>query len=746
MKSGTVTTKNLSELKEWYLGLSFEAAKALCEKYAEPFGRTSHQTPEKNALSKAFSLQYYDNYTVNERWEERKKEILKAYSKFFSYAKEFEQPIRVGYWDDNFAYLYVGNKEEGIVIPEPEKYLDFTPDKDYSDMTPAEVRALYGGIQGEQKFLATAKESLLSPKQAQAQLETHQTEIEQTKEMLEQVRRAETEELAVLKEEIRKKEYELQQKKEALTAQLNEKLEQLENTKEQLEGQIFLLESQIYSIRCFAGEVIQFTQIRSGKKAPDTEPIVIHQKLRFLDEDLARLTSLYQIDWGEIELFEEFLKYSPLALDTFAPNDRCVVLVRLSKTGTILRRRDDVTWANLLESVEYYHGKTVGIIIRNGENLYLGWTDEDHIDISDDLIISQTITTIEPAEEPKFHFESDRKNWIKKQRQERKRLLEGIVSRTFVYNILEGVVEHSSILPLPKGVTLAKQSEYVQYAVADKWLADNRFGSFTKIMEKVNAQIQRGDKILTTQYLVPEYDRGFGSRSYYGQRPYENPRGRGEKNRTHDCSVENCKIYSVNLVEYDDPVSITRFRTRYEPSPNAQNPQPYWRERVISTESYERNFQNQETNEVLEVYDHRERHVFVSVPKTLWWKGTDSRANFELYEGEYLNLTFLNTVWLEWVITNKSLGDWNIGGKPVIYAHGIRYLKVAMDHVREREEEEKKLIEALDPNVTADPDWPVKLSEWKLEHQVHKITEYQAKRFVKAINKSVIPTAKTGSL
>ena len=35
--------------------------------------------------------------------------------------------------------------------------------------------------------------------------------------------------------------------------------------------------------------------IRKGKNAPNTEPIVIYQKLRFLDEDLGRIASLYEL-------------------------------------------------------------------------------------------------------------------------------------------------------------------------------------------------------------------------------------------------------------------------------------------------------------------------------------------------------------------------------------------------------------------------------------------------------------------
>lgn len=112
------------------------------------------------------------------------------------------------------------------------------------------------------------------------------------------------------------------------------------------------------------------------EECPDTEPVVIHRKLRFLDEDLGRLASLYKIHWEKLSLFEDFPRHSPAALDTFAPNERCVVLVRLSKSGKQQGRDGRLPCSNLITDFESFHGKAVGIIIRNGENLYLGWTDE----------------------------------------------------------------------------------------------------------------------------------------------------------------------------------------------------------------------------------------------------------------------------------------------------------------------------------------------------------------------------------
>ena len=87
------------------------------------------------------------------------------------------------------------------------------------------------------------------------------------------------------------------------------------------------------------------------------------------------------------------------------------------------------------------------------------------------------------------------------------------------------------------------------------------------------------------------------------------------------------------------------------------------------------------------------------------------------------------------MVTNKSLGDWRIGGIAVDYACAIRYLKTALDYIRKREEGEKALLDAIDPSICQDAEWPVKLSEWKLRAGVRTITEYQAKRFATALGK-----------
>lgn len=751
---GTAAFRDFEGLLSWYRSLTLEAAADFSESLRNKrprFGKDEDLEIVIDNASELYEVRSYASYDPKRTKEYQWPNIIQpagisVFHRYQKFQEDMHQPIHVGVWDKEYAYLFLGNPKKGIVIPTPAKYMDFSPAADYSDMTPAALRQQLGGSGIEEMQLVSKDAySTLTPNMLQAQKAVQEEQMQKLEQKIKDIEDCKTGELAELQQKIEAMKAELYQKKEAMLAKMEQMKQEMEEKKEALENQIFLLDAQIYSIRCFMGEVVKFGQIRSGKNASDKEPIVIHQKLRFLDEELGRLASLYEIQWNEVDMFEEFLRHSPLALDTFAPNERCITLVRLSRTATTFGRDDDRPYANLLKTYRYFHGKTVGIIIRNGENLYLGWTEEDRVHIDDDFIVSQVITEVVPDEEPEFTFESDRRRYIEQKKAERKQLIDGIVSRSFVFSILQGVVENTPLLPLPAGVKLGKQSEYVIYSVADKWLTDNKYGSFDEIIERCNSRVTEGDMLLTTQYLRPEEDHW--TNHVYGTRAWENPRGVGDRNRTHDCSVEDCTLYPANLVMYDKPISQTRFR--YWSVPNRwilqKNPdaQPMWRETVMDTGDYQRLKEREgkdpdvlkdHPDEIIEVFDYRKRHVFVSVKKKDNWSySSEARANFEVYDEEFINLTYMNSVWLEWVITNRKLGGWSIGGKEVNYAYAIRYLKKAMDYITRREKLEKELLDKMNPAICKDPEWPLRLTEWKLEKGVRTLSPYQAKRFAKYI-------------
>lgn len=60
----------------------------------------------------------------------------------------------------------------------------------------------------------------------------------------------------------------------------------------------------------------------------------------------------------------------------------------------------------------------------------------------------------------------------------------------------------------------------------------------------------------------------------------------------------------------------------------------------------------------------------------------------------------MNSEWLTYAINTKNLGGWIIGGKCVDYAYGIKYLNVALQHIRQRETSEKECIDHACPGFT----------------------------------------------
>lgn len=645
-----------------------------------------------------------DDYFYKSQLDRQLTELRNA----ISYAEKYDQPINVyAVYEGIGAWVALGSKEFFLV--EHEGYLrDYTPIKDYSHMSVGEIRLLSSGANISTPVPATVPDGL-SANLIRQNVDATEQELSDLESQLRDAREERSAELAALKAEVERAMKALKEKKQALMDTLSAKKKELQLQVEAMNDQIFLLESQIYAIRCYAGEVVNFAQLRKGSNAADTEPIVLHQKLRFLDEEMGRLTSIYELDCSELRYFEEFLTASPVALEVFAPNERCVTLVRLSRTGQRFQMSDK--YANMLEEYRLFHGNTVGIVIRNGENVYIGWTDAEQVHVTDDFIME-----IDPKA---FHVNNDfigqeteaqREKRLIEERAIARQVASELVSRIFIFNILQGIVDNSDLLPLPEGITISRESDYVKFSMADKWLSDNRFGSFADIITRCNKpQLRKGDSILTVQFLRPD-----NGKSIYKQ--WRNDRGRGEKNRTWDCSVSDCHVYPINMVEYDEPRQRTYYRCKGM--------------RFVTNGD---GSSLSENCEIIETKWESDPHFFVSVQKTESNSGS-ARANFEIYPDEVINLTYMNSVWLEYAINNRNLGGWIVGGKAVDYAYGIRYLNTALEQVRRREAEEAGLLNEADPSfISTHPDWPVQLSEWKLATGTRHLSPRSTKRFLRSL-------------
>ena len=127
-----------------------------------------------------------------------------------------------------------------------------------------------------------------------------------------------------------------------------------------------------------------------------------------------------------------------------------------------------------------------------------------------------------------------------------------------------------------------------------------------------------------------------------------------------------------------------------------------------------------------------EQEVYVSLQKDKNWRtGAESTANFLLYSDEYINLTYLNTDLIRYVLTNGDLGK-RFSGKNLSSMRP--YLNHMMDFLKKREAVEENLIRSCPLRTELPSDWRMKLSGWKMENDVHVITEHQSRRFAKTLD------------
>ena len=674
-------------------------------KYLSNYGESKHRNACRSMFQQFFKL-----------WDTDHKESLD--DKFnlvtlldlelqYDYSIKYGQPLRYVYESD-FGYYIESTKIKVFV---PKEFVEVQPYIDYSNIPLKQI----GANEDMNKSLPDVGEETQSS--LKNKIEDKKAEIESK---MAEIKAKEEEQKA----EIEAMKKAIEDKYKDAFALMESKKAELELMMQQLEGQLFVLDTQIYGIRCFFGETVRFTQITSGKNAPVDTPVVMHQKIRFLDEELSKYAAIYNFDGEKTSMFEELLKHREDMRNLFFPEGKTVCLVRISRDGLSYKSGQKasvsesgvVSIYNVMESYEVYHGNQIAILVRNGENCYIGWTENDRISINDG---NAFLTPKEAAVEDDADVKKDYFGHVVEEKTDKNI----IAARFFIFSIVQGLIENSRLLELPEGTAVTQNSPYIVFSMAENWLSDNTYGEFDDIMEKCSQHIQKGDTILTLRNLSAEHSK---------YQTYCNDRGRGCNNRTHDVSARDNTLYKINLVEddpYDNLVSYECCSKK-----DMEKGGELWEKGYFVTRSTEDDYMEDfEERHDTRGYAFRnikfvgpDRHIFISLLKDNYWTDSDARANFELYRDEYLNLTFLNTVYLKYILTNRKMPrKYSVGAN---FSYIIPYLNTAMDYLKKREAEEEALISPL---TALSEDWQVKLSEWKIEHNVHQITEYQAKRFAK---------------
>lgn len=681
-----------------------------------------------------------------------------------AYYATIDQTLNLLYLDPQNRFAVICGPDPDLTWLIPYKYLSIEMFKDYSEMPLTEMRAI-----GENSNpLSPASMDDTSASEICFGIEEKREEIRKNKEKIEALEAQKKAEL---------EEYRLQ-----LEAKYKEKSDMLQAMKDNLDAQVealnkqlYMIESEIYAIRCITGEVVNFTRLTEGRSADVNVPVVINQKLRFLDEELGKWLAIYEFEGSteEIGMFENVLKNRAELRDLFCPGEKAVSFVKISRTGIGYTSSD--TFANLLDTYKKYHGATIAILVKDGENLYIGWTDQGKIALSEDNVF------FAPQKES-ISQETDHATSSTQ---------EEMLSRVFIFSVLQGLINDNKLIHLPEKVSVTKPNPYVVFSLADAWIEDNTYGSWEDILNSSgNENLRKGDMVLTTQRITRD-DAGFyGGRSTVGD-AYNNDRGRGEKNRTHDVSISDCTVYPINLVDKDECYNLYYLDYPYAAIEHKYNERPHKNGGITYEIRYEYIelqgppvltkgadvFENgihsiygkiteeniQDFAKWQESYYHEdsihceishkkcfrrefyradhiatEEHYFISEEKAD--SGYDWRldrtvkkahANMEVYKGEFLDLTYLDSVRLKYAIVNRKVNNWCIGHRQVDYAMALKYLNKALEYLIVREKTEKDLLLKYADQLPEN--WPVLLSSWRHEKGYHSLTETRAKAFVKTI-------------
>lgn len=694
----------------------------------------------KEELTKGIYKNEHDPFSG---WTDR----IEDFKALIRYSEHHCYPFNLTFSNKVISVIHFENQKTDYLIPT--SILSITFYENYETKSLLDLQALKLGSNvttdsikrstesNELSVETLTKRDLIKLKEEQEKL------VEKQKEAIEKIERYQTEELRKKNEEIELLQRQLLEEKHKLLAEANKKRFEMEALVEEMNTKIFYLETEIEAIQGYFGENIRFVQIRDGLEAELERPIVLYQKIRYLDEELGRYFSFRNFEGSESERaeFESILVHRDDLVELFAPSEKSISLIRISKSA-VGYLNGTGPLSNILKTYDKYHGETLGILLRNGENLYLAWLDEEKIAFEEDMFY-QSKNTEKPAAAPKERGDID---WVytreiekefELEKLKKRKIRKEFSSRYILFSILQGLLDQKKLIAIPEQVniveTIDRPNKYVVLSVADTWIEDNRFPNFSDMIDKyafygksfetsVNESEYLKNKKALDKNTRPRHRKGdvlyvlqnlTGWSPNYTTYSYDNSDNRSNSINNRDLTslvnIEN-GIYSLNLIRpCNDDGSFIKARH----STSCINP-----EAPIDEQIYEPLYIKYFSYFIIGRRTYNRSDIYGGKSKRL-------TANFRLEPKEFINLTFLNSVFIEYVIMSRKIGNHSKN-----YAHMVSMLNEIHSYLKKREEQELETIRKLLPSFELE-DWQVKLSDWKLELDVHNFSEYQAKRFLK---------------
>lgn len=323
------------------------------------------------------------------------------------------------------------------------------------------------------------------------------------------------------------KKKELENKIKELEKSYRIEIEQLEKETSRLKDKIFYLRLNIFELRTSFGDTFDLYNISKGKNTEIEIPLIIYQKFRYLDEEFSLLQNAHPyLSLDQTTIMSFFNQGNNLIIDTFIPTEKGIVCFKVSEDNK--RYFKD---KNILETLENYHKDQIGLLLKNGENVYLAFIDNE-------LIVNNNIFVTEKTMDENIVKIENIKSIRDKQ-------LNEVINRKLLLSIIKKLTINSNIFPGLEQEDLLNSNKIV-FSSADNFIQNNTYKTFSEYLNSKKC-CKRNETI----YIFDEIN---GSVDHYnsfnGNKTTEH-RSRSYFNRVKDADLEK-GITKLNLIEKNE--------------------------------------------------------------------------------------------------------------------------------------------------------------------------------------------------
>ena len=341
-------------------------------------------------------------------------------------------------------------------------------------------------------------------------------ELEETNKLIEKVSNFEDEAFTAQLAEINNLKAEMEAKLTAMYEMQAKMMAELQEKIKRYEHEILIMRSDLTAFEYRNGLTVDFMNIHKGANAPVNQPIIIHQKLIYLDEDLPRLKDLYDVNSGSLEVA---IKHSPALLEHICPTSKGITFLKMRNSAGRYELNNTV-----MKFVRDVMANEVGVLIRNGENTWLTWLDSKDISLSADSFTSKSSN-----EETSLSL---------------------LQSRYYLFNLIMGLIERNEILQLDHVPTNMFADPGIIWSNADSQIADSTYVELGKIIPILNRYSKTDDPI----YVLNSFADSAKYNGHYGGGHTE--RGRGDNALTDNTFVDK----GLNKIKGIDYLSDFTYR------------------------------------------------------------------------------------------------------------------------------------------------------------------------------------------